>query len=105
MSKSDIEKIKGMSKAANSDHSPWNSASDPELWMWKKTVLKQLAKLLPKTEELSQAIASDNEDTDFTLAKKEAMKNTLNRPSELDVTSLIPGATPAVEETVTSTEV
>lgn len=105
MSKSDIEKIKVMSKGAKSEYSPWNAtASDPEKWMWKKTAVKQLAKLLPKTEELNQAIALDNEDTDFSLSKKEAMKATLSRPSESDVTALITGETPAVDETVTSDE-
>jgi phage RecT family recombinase len=44
-------------------HSPWNPANDPELSMWKKTVLKQHAKLLPKNESINIAIAADNADS------------------------------------------
>lgn len=59
MTKKEIMKIKATSKAKNSEYSPWNS-NDPEKWMWQKTVIKQLSKLLPKTEKLSRAIEVDN---------------------------------------------
>lgn len=51
---------KQFSKSYSSQYSPWNEKNDPELWMWKKTVLKQLAKLLPKNETINLAIAEDN---------------------------------------------
>lgn len=54
---------KKFSKSFSSDHTPWNEANDPQLWMWRKTVLKQLAKLVPKNERLVQAIAEDNRDS------------------------------------------
>jgi len=44
-------------------YSPWNQENDPELTMWMKTVLKQHAKLLPKNETISKAIALDNQDS------------------------------------------
>lgn len=44
-------------------YSPWNPENDPELNMWKKTVLKQMAKYLPKNEIINQAIAIDNNDS------------------------------------------
>ncbi len=44
-------------------YSPWNPLNDPELNMWKKTVLKQMAKLLPKNEMINTAIAIDNGDS------------------------------------------
>lgn len=44
-------------------YSPWNPSNDPELWMWKKTVLKQASKLIPKNETIARAIAVDNEDS------------------------------------------
>lgn len=44
-------------------HTPWNEENDPELWMWKKTVLKQAAKLIPKNETIYRAIAEDNKDS------------------------------------------
>lgn len=45
------------------DYSPWNEKNDPELWMWKKTVLKQLGKLLPKNETINKALAEDNKES------------------------------------------
>lgn len=60
MSEDDVMAIKDMSKAKDKKDSPWNS-KDPERWMWKKTCLIQLAKLLPKTQELRQAIEKDYE--------------------------------------------
>ena len=56
---------KRFSKSYSPDgkYSPWNSDNDPELNMWKKTVLKQMAKLLPKNEIINQAISIDNKDS------------------------------------------
>ena len=54
---------KKFSKSFNSEYSPWNEDRDPELWMWKKTVLKQASKLLPKNEVINQAISADNKDS------------------------------------------
>ena len=53
--------IKDLSKAKDTKDSPWNSKLDPEKWMWRKTCLIQHAKLLPKTQELQQAIEIDYE--------------------------------------------
>jgi recombination protein RecT len=63
MSAAEILGIKEFSQAKESEYSPWNGKNDPELWMWKKTVIKQLAKLIPKTEEITKAIAIDNEES------------------------------------------
>jgi len=51
------------SKSFSKDSSPWHEANDPQLWQWKKTVLKQTAKLVPKNEKLIHAIAADNQDS------------------------------------------
>lgn len=58
----DIMSIKKLSKAAASSSSPWNSNTDPELWMWKKTCIKQLLKFVPRSgnDDLSRATHSDN---------------------------------------------
>lgn len=64
MNKDDILKFKDFSKSAWSDYSPWSwEQKDPELWMWRKTILKQAAKLLPKNEKLVNAIEADNQDS------------------------------------------
>jgi len=64
MSAKDILTIaKKFSKSYASDHTPWKEDQDPQLWMWRKTVLKQLAKLVPKNERLVQAISEDNRDS------------------------------------------
>lgn len=60
MSEDEVMKIKAMSKAAGSKHSPWNS-NDPEKWMWRKTCIIQLSKTLPKTHDFNIAVAKDYE--------------------------------------------
>lgn len=59
MSKEQVLDIKELSKAKASKESPWNSDKDPEMWMWKKTCLIQLAKLLPKSKDVRKAIEED----------------------------------------------
>jgi recombination protein RecT len=64
MSKKDILAIgKKFSKSFGTNFSPWDAKNDPELWMWKKTVLKQAAKLVPKNSQIVHAIAEDNQDS------------------------------------------
>lgn len=53
------------SKSFKSDFTPWKENNDPELWMWKKTVLKQIAKLVPKNETIFRAIAEDNKESNI----------------------------------------
>lgn len=66
MKKDDILAIgKKFSKTYNADFSPWKEKNDPQLWMWKKSVLKQLAKLVPKNETIYKAIAEDNKDSNI----------------------------------------
>jgi recombination protein RecT len=62
MGAADILKFKEFSQAKASTYSPWNS-NDPELWMWRKTVIKQLAKTLSKNEDVNIAIEKDNEES------------------------------------------
>jgi recombination protein RecT len=59
----DILKYRDFSKSKNSQFSPWNEKNDPESWMYKKTVLKQLGKLVPKNETIFKAISLDNQDS------------------------------------------
>lgn len=79
-----IEMGKNFSKSFNTKFTPWKEENDPELWMWKKTVLKQLMKLLPKNETINRAIAEDNQDSRISEVKgmvednKLAMGNFLN---------------------------
>lgn len=58
MSKSDILKIKSMSKYNNDLY--LNDAKDPQMWMVKKTALIQLAKLLPKDYYGTKAVELDS---------------------------------------------
>jgi recombination protein RecT len=59
MSKSEIQAIASMSKISNDLY--FNDKKDPENWMQKKTCLKQLAKLMPKSDDrLKKAIAMDD---------------------------------------------
>lgn len=63
MGKEAVMKIKNLSQAKDSEYSPWNSKQDPEMWMWRKTAIKQASKQVPKTEVLQKALAADNEDS------------------------------------------
>lgn len=64
MSKKEIMGIgRQFSKSFDTTFSPWNEKNDPQLWMWKKTVLKQAAKLVPKNETIFKAIDEDNKDS------------------------------------------
>lgn len=56
MSPADIEKIRARSKAGERYDSPWKTDYDA---MARKTCLRQLFKLLPKSAVLAQAIAQD----------------------------------------------
>ena len=59
----EVMSIKNRSMAKNSDFSPWNSDVDNEDEMWKKSSIKRLSKLLPKSTKalkFAQAVALDN---------------------------------------------
>lgn len=60
-----------------SPHTPWNPENDPELWMWRKTVLKQGAKLAPRNESLNQALEEDNKESRISQAKELAAQSDL----------------------------
>lgn len=65
MSKKEILEIaQRFSKSyASKKKTPWDEDQDPQGWMWIKTVLKQIAKLIPKNDALNRAIAEDNRDS------------------------------------------
>lgn len=76
MKKDDIINIgKNFSKSFGTEFTPWKVKNDPELWMWKKTVLKQVAKLVPKNETIYAAVAEDNKDSIIADRAKKALKN------------------------------
>jgi DNA topoisomerase IA len=59
--------------------------------MWKKTVLKQCAKLVPKNERIIIATQYDNEgDTDFDEVDKKTLLEKATRGSEGNVEDLLP---------------
>ena len=86
-----LEIWKAFSQSYSTDFSPWKEKNDPELWMWKKTVLKQSAKLVPKNELLVQAIEYDNsEDTSFPEIHKNSLLEQSKRPTEMSIENLLP---------------
>ena len=71
------------SKSFRSSFTPWNESKDPELWMWKKTVLKQCAKLVPKNEAIVKAIDEDNKDSIISdMPKPQESQRRLNEAME-----------------------
>lgn len=62
MSPNQVNVIKSRSRASSSSDSPWNSKYEDDVnWMWRKTCLKQLSKLVSKSAELATALELDNE--------------------------------------------
>jgi phage RecT family recombinase len=66
---------KKFSQSFSSEYSPWQEKNDPELWMWKKTVLKQAAKLIPKNETINKAIHQDNQESTIAARLEKANSN------------------------------
>lgn len=78
MNKADIMAMgQKFSKSFSTKYSPWKQENDPELWMWKKTVLKQAMKLMPKNETINQAIDYDNQDSRISEVKGLVEENNL----------------------------
>lgn len=90
LSKADVFKFKEFSKSKDSKYSPWNPENDPELSMWRKTAIKQLAKFLPKNSTIYEAFEKDNRDSRISDAKALAensdlkMGNLLSDKSQKD---------------------
>jgi recombination protein RecT len=61
MNKDKIFEFRGKSQSYRSDvkykskNSPWQPENDPELNMWKKTCIKQIFKVLPKSPEMKES--------------------------------------------------
>lgn len=55
----DIKKAKASSRAASSSYSPWNTHPDE---MWRKTAIRAIAKMLPLSPELRDAVRQDDDD-------------------------------------------
>lgn len=64
------------SKSWSTADSPWKPENDPQLWTWKKTVLKQCGKLVPKNEIIVKAIDEDNKDSIIADRLEAAKKDT-----------------------------
>lgn len=69
MSKIDILKIKAASMSAKKGYGPWK---DWEEEMWRKSVLKRVAKYVPQSEDLRVALEKDDEESDPALTKPKA---------------------------------
>lgn len=87
-----ISHAKKFSKAFNKSDSPWNESNDPELHMWKKTVLLQMKSMLPKNSELIRAMEEDFKDSTVSTASVldaggPAVGRSAHAPAELPATA------------------
>lgn len=57
VNKEEVEKIKAKSQGGGI---AWKEENDPLGWMWRKCAIKQIAKILPKTEDLRMAVYAQN---------------------------------------------
>lgn len=104
MSKTEVLAFKEFSQSKGSSYSPWNPSNDPELWMWRKTCLKQLSKTLPQNEQLAVAIAEDDKEADIKEYAQQQIKDKANRESSADLQAILGSATPKKEEVPPPTE-
>jgi recombinational DNA repair protein RecT len=58
--------------------------------MWRKTVIKQISKNLPLTEEVYKAISTDNEESSIEDYHKTSMLEQSKRPTEMSIENLLP---------------
>lgn len=73
--KSDLDAIQNLSPAKNSKFSPYNSGTDIHFWMQVKVAIKKIAKLIPKTSEISNIIDIDNKVSSRYKASAEIITN------------------------------
>lgn len=85
MSAEEVLKFKKFSKSAWTATSPWDSKNDPELNMWRKTAIKQLAKNLSLTESAYKAITDDNSDGDIKEYQERETIEHAKRPTEVSL--------------------
>lgn len=108
MSKEEVLEFKKFSKGKIEEYSPWNPKNDPELNMWRKTVIKQISKNLPLTEEIYKAIAVDNEESSIEDFQKSSLLEQSKRPSEANIENLLPTnittVWPEIQSTYTKSE-
>lgn len=99
MGKEEILKI-GKKFSKSYDTGIWNVEKDPELWAWKKTVLKQASKLVPKNERIIIATQYDNEgDTDLEEVDKKILLDKATRESEGNIENMLPMGQATIDPT------
>lgn len=82
MTKAEILKRKGVSKAGDSQYGPWKNWQEE---MWKKTVMRQLCKYLPSSVDVDAAFARDDTMVDITpRASDESPIQAEGRPAKDD---------------------
>ena len=89
LGKDEIEKIRATSESWKNEkgrkYSPWETWEDE---MWKKSALKRLFKLLPKTdfsEQLIAAVSHEHENEMNDLPKEDKYEKLFNEPTEAEV--------------------
>lgn len=76
LNEKEVRDIKATSQAAGSSYSPWSGAETIENEMWKKTAIRRLWKMMPKTprmDEVANSINVDDENFEPTFKKKRSI--------------------------------
>jgi recombination protein RecT len=82
LNEKEVKDIKATSQAAGSSYSPWSGAETIENEMWKKTAIRRLWKMMPKTprmDEVANSINVDDENFESVFKKKRTIKNNGNQ--------------------------
>jgi recombinational DNA repair protein RecT len=88
MSKKDIFDFRAKSQGYQRDvknktkYSPWQPENDPQLNMWKKTCVRQLFKMLPKSPEMKAALDESEKGDIIDISPEE--KTTLDQSEATD---------------------
>lgn len=94
-----IESIKSRSRGAKMKDSPWNGSADDYDAMARKTVLKQALKMVPKSPELAEVLAADNESE-----RPDLKKPVIVEMQELSKEALEGGDAPSRKDTLAHAE-
>ena len=90
MAKEEVLAFKKFSQSASFDSSPWHPKNDPELNMWRKTCIKQLAKNLPQNETIVRATEDDNVDGDIKEYQKQQLLERGKEDTGFRIDTLLP---------------
>lgn len=88
----DIKRIRAKSRGASDDSSPWNT---DEAAMWKKSAIRALAKIMPASAELIEALDADDKADSVSVSTDDPVP--IRRANVTQVSNVTPPALPEAD--------